>query len=141
MLVTQPPYALAPTTFRFAALAALAGRAPIGGQREVALATYVVARLAHDVIVDRGVNQAARTERAGHAKHWLSTLALPVAIRPALISSVDASAGEAAGVAKAVRSVIAATAALLDPASREELSQLAASLESADRPASQAVVK
>ena len=40
-----PPYALTPTTFRFRALAALAGRAPLGGGRETALASYVVARL------------------------------------------------------------------------------------------------
>jgi hypothetical protein len=50
-----PPYALEPLSFRFAALAALAGRAPIGGQREVALATYVVARLAHDAAPTRMV--------------------------------------------------------------------------------------
>src|SRR5881396_4039624 len=50
VIAAHPPYALAPLSFRFAALATLAARAPIGGQREVALATYVAARLAHDAI-------------------------------------------------------------------------------------------
>jgi hypothetical protein len=130
VLVTQPPYALAPTNFRFAALAALAGRAPIGGQREVALAAYVAARLVHDVVVDRGLTPTTRIERAAHAKHWLSTLALPAALRPAFVSSVDASAGERADAAQAVRQVIAATTSFLDSAAREELAQLVAALES-----------
>ena len=138
MLVTQPPYALSSTSFRFAALAGLAGRAPIGGQREVALAAYVTARLAEDVIPDRCLSQPARAERAGHAKHWLSTLALPPALRPAFILSVDASAGEQAGVAQAMRNVIAATAGFLDSAARQELEHLAAALEKAD---AQAIVK
>ena len=69
--VTNPPYALATTTFRFAALAALAGRAPLGGQREVALATYLAARLAQDVLPERGVPQTSRAERAVGAKSWL----------------------------------------------------------------------
>lgn len=138
MLVPQPPYALSSTTFRFAALAGLAGRAPIGGQREVALAAYVAARLADDVLADRGLSPATRAERAGHARHWLSTLALPATLRPVFALSVDASAGEQAGVAAAMRGVIAAAATFLDSPARQELEQLAASLERAD---TQAIVK
>ena len=96
----------------------------------MALATYVAARLAHDIVVDRGLSQAARVERAAHAKHWLSTLALPAALRPAFISSVDASAGERGAAARAVKSVIVAAAGFLDPAACEELAQLVAALES-----------
>jgi hypothetical protein len=130
VLVTQPPYALSSTTFRFAALAALAGRAPIGGQREVALAAYVAARLAEDVMADRGLSQPTRVDRAGHAKQWLSTLALPATMRPAFALLVDASAGERAAVARATRDVILATAGFLDSAARHELEQLAIALES-----------
>src|SRR5215216_5312955 len=46
--VTLPPYALPAPVFRFRNLATLAGRAPIGGAREVALACFVAARLAND---------------------------------------------------------------------------------------------
>ena len=64
MIVSQPPYALAATPFRFPALASLAGRAALGGDREVALATYLAARLAHDTLPDRGLSQPIRAERA-----------------------------------------------------------------------------
>src|SRR5262245_54071178 len=70
---SAPPYALASTPFRFPALAALAGRAPLGGQREVALATYLAARLAHDTLPERAVSPTTRTERAANARTWLST--------------------------------------------------------------------
>jgi hypothetical protein len=129
VIIPQPPYGLAPVPFRFAALAALAGRAPLGGQREVALATYLSVRLADDVITERGLSQPVRTERAGHARTWLSTLALPAAIRPALVRLIDASATEAAAAGQAVRGVMAVTAGFLDDPARLELDHLATLLE------------
>jgi hypothetical protein len=124
-----PPYALAPTSFRFPALAMLAGRAPLGGQREVALAVYLAARLADDSIPARGLAHATRSERATGAKSWMSTLALPAAVRPALGKLVEASAGEPAEVADAVRNVTSVTANFLDSNARSELDQLAATLD------------
>lgn len=129
MIPSRPPYALAPTPFRFAALAALAGRAPLGGQREVALATYFVARLAHDVLPERGLLQAVRAERAANAKHWLSTLGLPPSVRPALARLIDASAGDGAAIAEALAAVIAVTANFLDSGARSDLTKLAAVLD------------
>lgn len=129
VLATQPPYALASTPFRFAALAALAGRAPLGGRREVALAVYLGARLAHDALPDRALPVPSRAERAGHARTWLSTVALPAAVRPSLTSLVDASAGERAGIVNALRAVIAASDELLDAAALTELAQLVSVLE------------
>jgi hypothetical protein len=128
VLVSHPPYALSPTTFRFPALASLAGRAPLGGHREVALAAYLVARLAHDVLPERGLAQATRAERAGNAKNWLSTLALPTSVRPALARLVDASSGGRPGVGDALRNVIAVADAFLDSAARSELEHLSAAL-------------
>jgi hypothetical protein len=129
VILSRPPYALAPTPFRFAALAALAGRAPLGGQREVALATYFVARLAHDVLPERGLLQAVRAERATNAKHWLSTLALPSPVRPALVRLIDASASDGTTVAEALAGVITVTANFLDSGARSDLMKLAAVLE------------
>lgn len=124
-----PPYALTPTAFRFPALAALAGRAPLGGHREVALATYLVARLAQDVLADNGVSDSARTERAAGAKNWLSTMgALPAPVRAPMTKAIDASTGSAAAAADALRNVISVTASYLDSRSRSELDQLADSL-------------
>jgi hypothetical protein len=129
VIVSQPPYALSLITFRFPALAALAGRAPLGGQREVALAAYLAAKLAHDALPDGPLTQPLRGERAASAKSWLSTLALPAAVRPALMRLIDASAGDRRGVAEAVRGVLSATAGLLDARARSELDQLAGALE------------
>lgn len=129
VLVSQLPYALSPPTFRFPALAALAGRAPLGGRREVALAAYLAARLADDALPERGLSRSTRAERAGHAKAWLSTLALPATIRPAIAHLLEASAGESTAVAPAIRNVMTVTSDFLDPPVRRELDKLASSLE------------
>ena len=123
--VTNPPYALATTAFRFAALAALAGRAPLGGQREVALAAYMAARLAQDVLPERGVPQTSRAERAAGAKNWLATLSLPAAVRPALSRARRTRpATDRTSTADALRAVAAATATFLDSRARSELDRL-----------------
>ena len=130
VIVSQPPYALAPTPFRFPALASLAGRAPLGGDREIALATYLAMRLAHDALNERGLSQSVRAERAVSAKNWMATLSLPAAVRAALARVVEASGGDdAGGIAPALRAAIAATSARLDQASRLELTRLAEKFE------------
>lgn len=140
--VPNPPYAIEPTTFRFPALAFLAGRSALGGQREVALATYLAARLAHDTHPARGVSHEARAERAAHAKNWLSTLVLPPNVRAALARLVDASTGEPMEAATAVGEVVRTTESFLDARARAELEQLALVLQSTpvanERPAAPA---
>jgi hypothetical protein len=128
VIVPNPPYSLAPTTFRFPALASLAGRAPLGGQREVALATYVAARLAHDALPERELADALRAERVTGAKAWLANLTLPASVRPALVRLVEASGLGQTQTAEAWDGVIAVTANLLDAKARLELDQLAAAL-------------
>jgi len=129
VIVSQPPYALEPTPFRFPALASLAGRAPLGGEREIALATYLAARLAHDALAEREIIQEIRAQRAASAKTWLSTLALPAATRSALAALMEASGTNGNGVAAAIRGVLTATTNRLDRASRAELEGLATSFE------------
>jgi hypothetical protein len=129
--LTAPPYALAPTSFRFPSLASLAGRAPLGGQREVVLAAYVVARLAHDTLATRGVSAETRADRATHARTWLATLALPAPARSALQRSIEASAVGQAEAAEATEAVIKAIDSFLDSRSRLELAQLVAVLSAA----------
>jgi hypothetical protein len=77
MIGKAPRYSLAPHEFPFRALAALAGRAQIGGVREVALATLVAARLTAGVLGPHRLPLAAREARAGGAKNWLLSIALP----------------------------------------------------------------
>ncbi|MEO7085255.1 MAG: hypothetical protein ABI442_09010 [Gemmatimonadaceae bacterium] len=134
MLVAQPPYALTPPAFRFNALASLAGRAAIGGRREIALATYLAARLAQDALPDREIPQASRVERCAHAKQWLAALALPASVRPALVDLIDASSKECADVSKGLQAAIAAVTESLDKNARAELVDLAAALDASNAP-------
>lgn len=123
------PFALAAPSFRFRHLAHLAGRAPIGGAREVALACFVAARLAHECTRDLNEDQEARAARCAGAKAWLGTLALPVAVRTPFIRCADLSVdGPPAPVAKEVAALAIAAATYLDPQSRVELDALTASL-------------
>jgi len=129
VFTSLPPYAVQPTQFRFPALAALAGRAAIGGQREVALATYMAARLADDLLPEHELDPAVREERAGAAKHWLASVSLPAQVKPALLQLIEASTVNRATTAKALRGVMAVTASQLDKSARSELDQLAEALD------------
>jgi hypothetical protein len=127
-----PPYALSVPEFPFPHLAALAGRAPIGGAREVALACFVAARLAADrTFADDAIvpQPPARAERSAAAKTWLGTLTIPAAVRAPLARCVEA-AGIAApsAVARELAALSTAAAPYLDPSSRGELDTLAAAL-------------
>lgn len=128
MLSQLPPYSLTPPRFRFRALATLAGRAPLGGAREVALATYLVARLVDDAQPAHALPEAMRGARAAAARTWLSTMALPAAVRPALTRLVDASALDDHAMPDALQNVIAVTAAYLDAAAIADLERLAQAL-------------
>jgi len=120
----SPPYALASPAFRFRALASLAGRSPLGGPREVTLATYLVARLVDDCRSEKALPSTAREERAAGARAWLANVALPAAVRAALSRLAAATAGEPSGIAGALTSVISAVDAYLDAPSRAELARL-----------------
>jgi hypothetical protein len=128
--VTLPPYALPAPAFRFRNLAALAGRAPIGGAREVALACFVAARLVNDCcdpLLD--LDGEARAARCAGAKGWLGTIAIPGPVRTPVTKLADASAnGHAEGMASLVTALARAADSFLDPAARAELDALATTL-------------
>jgi hypothetical protein len=127
------PYALATPSFPFRHLAALAGRAPIGGAREVALGCFMAARLA----AERGpaglaLSDEARASRAASAKSWLGTLTLPASVRGPIAKCIESSAkGSTAAVARDLVALSAACADYLDGASRAELDALATGLNGA----------
>jgi hypothetical protein len=116
------PYAVVTPSFPFRHLAALAGRAPIGGAREVALGCFMAARLA----ADRGptapeLAEEARQARAAAAKSWLGTLTLPSAVRTPLLKCIESSAkGSTAGLAREVAAMRSACQSYLDAGSRAE---------------------
>lgn len=123
------PYALATPVFAFRALAALAGRAPLGGPRETAIATLIAARLVSGVTEPHPLLQPLRKTRADAAKLWLSSVALPAAVRTAVLRLIDASTGDdRRAVALALAKVTDVTALHLDRGARSELERLAARL-------------
>src|SRR5688500_19769849 len=71
---SAPPYALHPTRFPCRALAARAGRAALGGEREVALACWLAARLALGLLPPEAVPAPLREVRAAAARGWLANL-------------------------------------------------------------------
>jgi hypothetical protein len=125
-----PPYALVAPTFPFPHLAGLAGRAPIGGAREVALACFVAARLAAECGPGlANPEDPARAARVVGAKAWLGTLALPNELRGPLIRCVESTVqGAARTVAQEVSALAAVGAGYLDGGSRAELETLVALL-------------
>lgn len=126
---TLPPYAIAAPVFRFRHLASLAGRAPIGGAREVALACFVAARLAVESAGTLEQDPESRVARAAAARTWLGTLALPSVVKTPLLRCAELSGqGGSAAMSKEVASVVTAAATYLDAPSRAELEALATSL-------------
>jgi hypothetical protein len=128
-LAPLPPYALAATSFPFRHLVGFAGRAPIGGAREVALACFVAARLAADHARSNDEEDTSRAARCAAAKAWLGTLALPAAVRTSANRCADSTiAGARQEIGRELKALSAAASAFLDTPSRAELEALAASL-------------
>jgi len=124
-----PPYAVPPTEFRFPALAALAGRAQLGGDREAVLALYLAARLVQDSIGPSSLTDAARAERTAAAKTWLSTLALPAAFRPTITRLVENTGGaDTSSLQDDLRAVVGSARGYLDIQSQAELDRLVKAL-------------
>lgn len=129
MIAAVPPFSLDAPAFRFRALAALAGRAPLGGEREMALATLMAARLAEGMLPDTALSVMARQSRAAGARVWLSAMTLPAVSRVPLARVVEASEGESRGAVAEALAVYAGVAnAMLDPGSRVELTDLLTAL-------------
>ena len=128
--VTLPPYALPTPVFRFRHLAALAGRAPIGGAREVALACFVAARLVSDCCDPTlALDDESRAARCTGAKAWLGTIAIPAPVRTPVARCAEASAtADAKAMAPLVAGLAKAAESFLDPAARGELEALVARL-------------
>ena len=124
MHIVQPPHALASTAFAFPAIAGLAGRLPLGGGREVALAVLAVSRLANGVVPPDALPVDERQARASAARVWLASLALPAALRVPLTRAVDASASAPLPMATALRTVASAASPFLDGAASLELDRL-----------------
>ncbi|HLV25812.1 MAG TPA: hypothetical protein VKZ41_05840 [Gemmatimonadales bacterium] len=123
--MTSLPYATAPVRFRFPALAALAGRSPLGGRREAVLGTLQVARLVA-VAGDANFDPAARAERSAATQSWLAAIALPDQLRAALTDALNAAGNDPDTAADALKRVLDVVSPSLDEPSRSELKALLA---------------
>lgn len=127
--VNAPPYALAPNPVPFPALAAHAGKAALGGDREVAIACFVIARLAAGLLPPYAIPTEMRVKRASACRTWLASQALPTAIRAQLLAAAESTAAaERSAISAAVRALRGQAAKHLDSASRQELDSLATRL-------------
>jgi hypothetical protein len=125
----QPRFALATPHFRFRALASFAGRASLGGEREVPLACLVAARIASSMHPAFDISHADAKGRSAAARQWLSSLSLPAAIRTPLAQVADAVAtGNPTTAAAAIERMLVAVSRNIDEASASELRGLIADL-------------
>ena len=121
----SPPYALASPRFRFRALASLVGRSPLGGEREVALATLLAARLVVGALPPSPLPQNVRIVRANGARAWFAALAVPPAFRQSLTRLLDATTSvDRDGLEAALRTVIDVSAPHLDAPALSELREV-----------------
>lgn len=125
----QPRFALVTPRFRFRALAGFAGRASLGGDREVALACLVAGRLASGLLAPYSITPTDCKARSVGAKQWLSSLSLPAAVRATLGQLADAvSGGDKTAVAAALTRVLGAASRNIDEASSAEIKAVIAEL-------------
>jgi len=120
-----PPYALTSPRFRFRALASLVGRSPLGGEREVALATLLAARLVVGALPPSPLPQNVRITRANGARAWFAALALPAAFRQSIARLLDATTSvDRDGLEAALRAVIDVGTPHLDAPALNELREM-----------------
>ena len=143
-MIGQPPrYSLEEPFFPFPALAAAAGRAALGGPREVTLACLMSARLAVALVEPLEISSECNRERADRARHWSGTLAVPGEVRAMLMRVIElAGRSDRAAAAAAIGGLSAVAAPHLDEDSRSELASVARRLlESKNAAVSEPVMK
>ncbi len=129
MIGQLPPFALATPGFRFKALASHAGHAAIGGDREVALACFVAARLIAGMLPPLSISSVDSAARAAATRQWLASLSVPAPTRTAVSAAIDAAAKCDPGAGRqAVKMLVEAGGSSLDPLSISELKELLAEL-------------
>lgn len=120
-----PPYSLEPVQFSLPAIADAAGSAALGGDREMALATFMVARLMLATLPPAPLSQSERAVRADRTRNWLSALAMPQPARMALLRCIDASVGAGLEAAASLRELGQVLTGHLTSTALRELTALA----------------
>lgn len=111
--------------FPLPALARLSAQAQLGSTRETVLACFLAARLVVATLPPYRLQGEQRRARADAAMAWLSALALPPAVRPALVALGEAASGEdPTATATALATLRVHAGDVLDDAAAAELDQL-----------------
>jgi hypothetical protein len=125
----HPPYALVTPAFHFRALAALAGRATLGGARELLVGALLMARLADACTGPHPLTTPQRRARANAARAWLASLTLPAIVRAVFSRVMEATAtDDRRALAEAWDGLVSLVTPSLDMSSRAELRRLALAL-------------
>jgi hypothetical protein len=120
-----PRFALTTPVFRFRSLAALAGRASLGGDRETLIACLQCARLCAGLLPPYHITREVAMERTEHTRVWLSSLAVPSGIRSTAFGVIGGLTGEDRDrLAVAFEDLVKAAAGQLDETARAELNTL-----------------
>ena len=119
-----PPYALDSFAFTLPALASCAGRAPVGGDRELTLGVWMSARLALAMLPPISLSPVERTLRADKAKNWLGSLTVPQPARLAFLRAFDATATYPMQAADALAELATTVTGHIDAASQQEVAEI-----------------
>lgn len=123
-LAPAPPYALEPVPFSVPALADCAQIATLGGDREMAIAALMTARLMLASLPPTELPEAERAARAERTRSWLSALTMPQPARMALLRAVDASIPSGIEAAATLRELMNVLTGHLSAAALQELGAL-----------------
>jgi hypothetical protein len=120
-----PRFALTPPVFRFRALAALAGRASLGGDRETLIACLQLGRLCAGLLPPYRLSPELVAERTEHTRQWLASVAVPSGIRSTAFGVFGGLTGhDRSRLSLAFEDLVKAAAGQLDEVSRVELNAL-----------------
>jgi hypothetical protein len=123
--VPRASLTLQPQEFPFPALAACAAAAPLGREREFAMACLLAARLIAGTQPPLSFGADVRRARAAGARAWLDSHQLSGRVRAGFERLSDATADDAPiSIARPLRAVLEMSAPRLDEASRAELAAL-----------------
>jgi hypothetical protein len=123
--VPNPTLTLQPREFPFPALAAYAAVAPLGREREIAMACLLTARLIDGAGPPLRLSIEVRRSRARGARAWLASHQMSARLRAGFERLIDATAAEdPLQLSRPLSAVLEMAAPRLNEASRAELAVL-----------------
>lgn len=102
-----------------------AGRALLGGERELVMACFVACRCGSGLCTDSTLGGAELKSRAAAARTWLASISVAGQVRLSAVAVIDASgAGDAVTVARCLAHLLMLASAQLDEPAFAEMREL-----------------